>query len=63
MVDADGPLPRCACYRDISRGGTVSNVRYENVCLRGNRKTIDFDTHYDDKARGRSIPIYRDIVL
>ncbi len=62
-VTLDGTTSGLRIKSDISRGGTVSNVRYENVCLRGNRKPIDFDTHYDDKAQGRSIPIYRDIVL
>ncbi|MBY5338586.1 polygalacturonase [Rhizobium leguminosarum] len=62
-VTLDGTTSGLRIKSDISRGGTVSNVRYENVCLRGNRKPIDFDTHYDEKARGRSIPIYRDIVL
>ncbi|MGO7427401.1 glycoside hydrolase family 28 protein, partial [Rhizobium ruizarguesonis] len=39
-VTLDGTTSGLRIKSDISRGGTVSNVRYENVCLRGNRKPI-----------------------
>ncbi|WP_166303978.1 glycoside hydrolase family 28 protein [Bradyrhizobium sp. 2S1] len=48
---------------DVSRGGLVERVTYENVCLRGNRWPIAFDTKYNPHARGFSIPVYRRIAL
>ncbi|WFU14470.1 glycosyl hydrolase family 28 protein [Bradyrhizobium sp. CB3481] len=48
---------------DVTRGGVVERVIYENVCLRGNRWPINFDSRYDPHARGSSIPIFRQIVL
>ncbi|OAF06914.1 polygalacturonase [Bradyrhizobium centrolobii] len=48
---------------DVSRGGPVERVSYENVCLRGNRWPIYFDTRYDARARGDKIPVYRQIAL
>lgn len=48
---------------DVSRGGVVENIRYENVCLRDIKRPIDIDTHYNPKALGSSIPDYRQIVM
>ncbi|WP_081177130.1 glycoside hydrolase family 28 protein [Rhizobium rhizosphaerae] len=62
-VTIDGATSGLRIKSDVSRGGLVSNIRYENVCLRGNRRPIDFDTHYDEKAQGTAIPVYRDILL
>ncbi|MFK4492360.1 glycoside hydrolase family 28 protein [Bradyrhizobium sp. USDA 336] len=48
---------------DVSQGGLVEKVTYENVRLRNNQWPIIFDTKYDPNAQGESIPIYRQIVL
>ena len=59
----DGTISGLRIKSDVSRGGLVSNVRYQDVCLRNNRRPLDFDTRYDAKAEGNHVPIYRDIVL
>lgn len=59
----DGTTSGLRIKSDASRGGLVSNVSFEHVCLRNNRRPIDFDTHYDAKAQGSKIPVFRDIVL
>lgn len=48
---------------DISRGGVVEHVRYENVCLRDIKRPLDIDTRYGRNATGQLIPNYRDIVM
>jgi len=62
-VTIDGATSGLRIKSDISRGGLVSAIQYENVCLRGNRNPIDFDTRYDKQAHGSDIPVYRDILL
>lgn len=59
----DGTTSGLRIKSDASRGGVVSNVHYENVCMRNNRWPIDFDTHYDKHASGSEIPVYRNITL
>ncbi|MFB9263014.1 glycoside hydrolase family 28 protein [Bradyrhizobium erythrophlei] len=59
----DGTTSGLRIKSDVSRGGLVERVTYENVCLRGNRWPIVFDTRYDPHAQGDSIPTYRQIVL
>lgn len=59
----DGTTSGLRIKSDISRGGIVSDIRYENVCMRGNRRPLDFDTRYDAHAIGNNIPVYRDISL
>ncbi len=48
---------------DVSRGGLVTDVLYQNVCLRDVRKPIDIDTRYNPQAQGRLIPQYQKITL
>ncbi|KJF71212.1 hypothetical protein RP75_22230 [Agrobacterium arsenijevicii] len=62
-VTLDGTTSGLRIKSDVSRGGAVRGVHYENVCLRNNRKPVDFDTRYDDRAKGNAIPVYSDIVL
>lgn len=62
-VTLDGTTSGLRIKSDANRGGLVERVRYEGICLRGNRRPIDFDTRYDATARGSAIPVYRDIVL
>ncbi|MGY4568175.1 MULTISPECIES: glycoside hydrolase family 28 protein [Bradyrhizobium] len=59
----DGTTSGLRIKSDISRGGLVERVTYENVCLRGNRWPVAFDTKYDPRAQGTRIPVYRQIVL
>ncbi|BEV14656.1 glycoside hydrolase family 28 protein [Herbaspirillum sp. DW155] len=62
-VSIDGAVSGLRIKSDASRGGLVSAVRYENVCLRNNRHPLEFDTRYDAHAKGDAIPVYRDILL
>lgn len=59
----DGTTSGLRIKSDVSRGGLVRNVRYEHICLRDNRRPLDFDTHYTPNARGNQIPVYRNIIL
>ncbi|MGY8682090.1 glycosyl hydrolase family 28 protein [Bradyrhizobium sp. UFLA05-153] len=59
----DGTTSGLRIKSDVSRGGLVERVTYENVCLRGNRWPIYFDTRYDIQAHGNEIPVYRQIAL
>jgi len=62
-VTIDGATSGLRIKSDSSRGGLVTGIQYENVCLRGNLRPIDFDTRYDKQAHGSDIPVYRDIML
>ncbi|WP_294237292.1 glycosyl hydrolase family 28 protein [uncultured Sphingomonas sp.] len=62
-VTLDGTTSGLRIKSDASRGGLVTRVRYEGVCLRDNQRPIDFDTRYDAGAIGMAIPVYRDITL
>ncbi|WP_246510344.1 glycoside hydrolase family 28 protein [Bradyrhizobium glycinis] len=59
----DGTTSGLRIKSDVSRGGLVERVTYENVCLRGNRWPVAFDAKYDPRAQGTKIPVYRQIVL
>ncbi|KYG97539.1 hypothetical protein SE91_02255 [Bradyrhizobium sp. DOA1] len=59
----DGTTSGLRIKSDVSRGGLVERVTYENVCLRNNRWPIYFDTRYDPQAHGDEIPVYRQIAL
>ncbi|SFN77567.1 type III effector polygalacturonase Pgl precursor [Bradyrhizobium sp. Rc3b] len=59
----DGTTSGLRIKSDVSRGGLVERVTYENVCLRGNRWPLAFDAKYDPRAQGTRIPVYRQIVL
>lgn len=62
-VTLDGTTSGLRIKSDVSRGGLVRAIRYEDVCLRGNQRPVDFDTRYDRGARGQDVPLFRDIVL
>jgi polygalacturonase len=47
---------------DRSRGGLVSDVIYENVCMRNVKNPIVLTTRYTD-SDGNEIPVYRAITL
>jgi polygalacturonase len=50
---------------NAARGGPVTNVTYENVCVRTTKEPIFMDTHYSasPQTTGALIPVFRDIVL
>ncbi len=59
----DGSTSGLRIKSDVSRGGMVEQVRYEDICLRNVKAPIDIDTHYNPKAQGNAIPQYREIQL
>ncbi|KRQ12345.1 glycoside hydrolase family 28 protein [Bradyrhizobium manausense] len=59
----DGTTSGLRIKSDVSRGGLVERVTYDDVCLRGNRWPIYFDTRYNPQAHGDKLPVYRQIVL
>lgn len=50
-----------------TRGGLVTGVTYEDVCIRQTQRPIWFETAYSDTntkaAGGEKLPVYRDILL
>lgn len=59
----DGTTSGLRIKSDVSRGGLVEDVHYENVCIRGSKRPIDLYTAYDKTAVGTLIPQYRAIVF
>ena len=47
---------------DASRGGVVSHIVYDGVCMRGEVRPLVFDTHYSD-ATGTLYPDFHDIIV
>src|ERR1041385_2931632 len=48
---------------DVSRGGLVSDVLYDNVCIRNLPNPIILNPHYDPSKTGTLFPTYQNIVL
>jgi pectate lyase len=48
---------------DVSRGGLVSDVLYENVCIRNLPFPLIINPHYDRTKTGTLFPTYRNIFL
>jgi polygalacturonase len=48
---------------DVSRGGLVEDVMYQDVCMRDVKNPILMDPFYNKKATGTQLPLYRDIRL
>ncbi|RQR51275.1 glycoside hydrolase family 28 protein [Burkholderia sp. Bp9140] len=48
---------------DSSRGGTVSNVIYRNVCMRSVRQPLVFDSYYRNPRSGTKYPIFTNITI
>lgn len=49
---------------NVSRGGLVENIVYENVCIRNTKNPLLFDTHYTPLGPARNlIPQYKNITL
>ncbi|MET3615521.1 polygalacturonase [Rhizobium aquaticum] len=59
----DGTTSGLRIKSDVSRGGLVTRVRYEDVCLRNNKNPLDFDTRYDKTAHGTKFPVFDSISL
>lgn len=59
----DGTTSGIRIKSDVTRGGLVERVLYEDVCLRANRWAVFLDTSYTKGASGSDIPTYRDITL
>jgi polygalacturonase len=48
---------------DVSRGGVVKNVLYEDVCMRGLASPILLNPRYDASATGSAIPSFADVTF
>jgi pectate lyase len=48
---------------DVSRGGLVKDVLYEDVCLRNLPNPIVINPHYDPTKTGTLYPTYQNIIL
>ncbi|MBV9878985.1 MAG: hypothetical protein JO180_00740 [Gemmatirosa sp.] len=50
---------------NASRGGLVTHVTYENVCIRKTKEPILMDTHYtaSPETTGTLVPVFRDVAL
>lgn len=59
----DGATSGLRIKSNSSKGGLVSDIEYINVCMRNNRRPIDFDTHYSKGESGDKIPQYKNIQL
>lgn len=59
----DGMMLGFRIKSDVGCGGLVIGVCYEDVCLCGNKKLIDFDMCYDDKVNGGLILVFENIML
>jgi polygalacturonase len=57
-----GDLNGIRIKSDPSRGGKVTNIFYDDVCIRGMANPILLSPHYS-KAEGTLIPDYKDISL
>lgn len=47
---------------DVSRGGVVSAVSYQDICMRNVREPLVFDAYYS-AAKGRSYPWFKGITI
>lgn len=59
----DGTTSGLRIKSDVSRGGLVNNIDFENITLHHNRWPINFDTRYDPAAKGNLIPQFQNITL
>lgn len=61
----DGTTSGIRIKSDVTRGGLVKNVLYQDVCMRSVKHPIAIDPYYEHNRsrKGDSIPVYRDIVL
>ena len=62
-LSMEGSVSGLRIKSDVSRGGLVSDVLYQDICLQDVVRPIDFDTHYTAHATGGLIPQYVGITL
>lgn len=62
-LSVDGATSGLRIKSDVSRGGLVDQVRYEQICIRNSKAPLDFDSFYGKRAQGSSIPQYQNISL
>lgn len=48
---------------DRTRGGVVSGVKYNQVCMQNVKNPIVMDTQYENNTAGNRVPTFRDITL
>jgi polygalacturonase len=60
-LSMDGTTSGLRIKSDISRGGSVGQVSYRNVCMRDVKAPIDISTHYNPSAEGKLVPLYAGI--
>lgn len=59
----DGATSGLRIKSDVSRGGQVGPVRYEQVCIKNSKTPLDFDSFYGKRASGNLIPEYGPVTL
>ncbi len=61
----DGTTSGIRIKSDVTRGGLVKNVLYEDVCMRNVKHPIDIEPFYENNRsrNGDRIPVYNDILL
>jgi hypothetical protein len=62
----NGPEEALRIKSDYARGGEVSNIYYENICIRNALNALRFTTYYSTKqlpVDGTSVPNFHDIYL
>jgi polygalacturonase len=59
----DGTTSGIRIKSDVTRGGLVEGVTYENVCMRDIKRPIDISPFYEKNGTqsGNKIPVYRQI--
>ena len=64
-LSVDGADNGLRIKSNASRGGLVTNVTYENVCIRNTKEPILMDTHYTASAEttGTLVPVFTHILL
>jgi len=61
-LSMDGTTSGLRIKSNDTRGGTVSEILYRDVCLRGTKAPIDIYTHYEQADKpGGLVPDYRDV--
>ncbi|MFC5548747.1 pectinesterase family protein [Massilia aerilata] len=61
-LSMDGTTSGLRIKSNDKRGGTVSDILYRDVCLRGTKAPIDITTHYEQADKpGSLVPDYRDV--
>ncbi|MBR7781761.1 pectinesterase family protein [Undibacterium luofuense] len=62
-LSIDGATSGLRIKSDVSRGGLVEQVKYEQICVRNSKAPLDFDSFYGKRAQGNALPLYQNIQL